>query len=107
MLQGIGIKILMYNNIVFAKEDDHLPIVHALHLLETEIISWGGYFLGGGGVTVSSILAERRQGSASSSRILREKRTTKVIEEEHRSSLDFYFLCTNSTNITGINTNLG
>ena len=33
-------------NIAFARGGAHLPIAHALHLPETEIISWGGDFFG-------------------------------------------------------------
>ena len=36
-------------NIAFAKGGADLPIAHALHLPETEIISWVGDFFGGGG----------------------------------------------------------
>ena len=35
-------------NIAFARGGAHLPIAHALRLQETDIISWGGYFLEGG-----------------------------------------------------------
>ena len=35
-------------NIAFTKGGAHLPIVHTLRLLERDMISWGGYFLGSG-----------------------------------------------------------
>ena len=39
-------KSTIIHNIAFARGGAHLPIAHALHLPETEIISWGGDFFG-------------------------------------------------------------